>query len=178
MNGGKGGFSLTQVTHGGHSSSVTDYGKDLQDLMDKNFDFNKTETASCVPLCTAVADLKSLEHVTMGMKASRMDEVFPQLWKIYELVLVLACTSVSNERAFSAMKFIKSKLRSKMGEGFLDDELFIFMEKKLLSWDTFSVDDVINLFEDLYRSIDEDGIRTTDRRLELSRTVRYFSNGR
>lgn len=58
-----------------------------------------------------------------------LKHVFPQLWKIYDLVLVLPCTSVSNEQAFSAMKFIKSKLRSKMGEGFLDDELFIFIEK-------------------------------------------------
>lgn len=50
---------------------------------------------------------------------------FPQLYKLVCLINVLPITSASAERTFSALKLVKTRLRTKMGDGWLVDLLIL-----------------------------------------------------
>ena len=52
------------------------------------------------------------------------------LYKLLKLVLVLPVATASVERIFSAMNTIKNKLRSRMGQNFLNNCLTTFIERE------------------------------------------------
>ena len=47
------------------------------------------------------------------------------------LVLTLPVSTATTERAFSAMKLVKTRLRNKMEDGFLRDCLVLYIEKEI-----------------------------------------------
>jgi len=63
------------------------------------------------------------------------------------LVLTLPVSTATTERAFSAMKLVKTELRNKMEDDFLNDSLMLYIEKDIAS--TFSLDSIVDDFEDL-----------------------------
>jgi hypothetical protein len=64
------------------------------------------------------------------------------VYELLKLVLLLPIATASVERVFSAMVFVKIKLRNKMRDSLLDDRLVTFIER------FFEVDedDIINTF--------------------------------
>jgi hypothetical protein len=58
--------------------------------------------------------------------------LYPFLYKLLKLVLVLPVATASVEWVFSAMNYVKNKLRSRMGDQLLNDCMVIFIE-----WDLF-----------------------------------------
>ncbi|CAM8917654.1 unnamed protein product [Rhodiola kirilowii] len=54
---------------------------------------------------------------------------FPFVYRIIELVLVLLVATFTVEKAFSAMKIVKTYLRNKIGDGFPSDCLVCYIEK-------------------------------------------------
>jgi hypothetical protein len=72
----------------------------------------------------------------MKMVRTEKHLVFPLVYKFIELALLLSTTSV--ERAFLAMKIIKSKLRNKIKDVWFNDPMICYTE-----WEIFkSLDDV------------------------------------
>ncbi|KAL9665229.1 hypothetical protein QQ045_020642 [Rhodiola kirilowii] len=70
----------------------------------------------------------------MGEVARKMAKVgyhiaFPLVYRIIELVLVLPIATSTVERAFFAMKIVKTDLRNKIGDDFLTDCLVCYIEK-------------------------------------------------
>ena len=64
-------------------------------------------------------------------KVSRYDIVNDIVNKLLELVLLLPVAAASSvERIFSIMNFIKNKLRSKMGQKYLNGCLVTFIERE------------------------------------------------
>ena len=63
------------------------------------------------------------------------------------LVLTLPISTATTERAFSAMKIVKTNLRKKMENDFLTDSLMLYIEKDIAS--TFSLDSIVDDFENL-----------------------------
>jgi hypothetical protein len=57
--------------------------------------------------------------------------VFPLVYHIIELALLLPVANVTVERAFSAMKIIKTKLRNKMINGWLNDLMVCYIEREI-----------------------------------------------
>ena len=66
------------------------------------------------------------------------------VYNLLKLVLFLPVVTASVERVFSALTFVKTKLRNKMGDSLLDDCLHTFIERDIF----FQVDedDIINSF--------------------------------
>ena len=64
-----------------------------------------------------------------------------------DVVLTLPVSTATTERAFSAMKVVKTNLRNKMENEILTDSLMLYIEKDIAS--TFSLDSIVNDFEDL-----------------------------
>ena len=55
--------------------------------------------------------------------------VYPLVYLFVKLALTLPFTTASVERAFSAMKIVKNRLRNRMGDQFLNDYLISYFEK-------------------------------------------------
>jgi hypothetical protein len=69
------------------------------------------------------------------------------VYELLKLVLLLLVATTSVERVFSAMVFVKIKLRNKMRDNLLDDCLITFIERDIF----FEVDedDIIKTFMSL-----------------------------
>ena len=66
------------------------------------------------------------------------------VYNLLKLVLLLPVATASVERVFSALTFVKTKLRNRMEDSLLDDCLHTFIERDIF----FQVDedDIINIF--------------------------------
>ncbi|KAG2570828.1 hypothetical protein PVAP13_7KG034218 [Panicum virgatum] len=74
-------------------------------------------------------NLKSLAELSMMIVKRDMVSRYGIVYKLLKLVLVLPVATASVERIFSAMNTIKNKLRSKMGQNFLNNCLTTFIER-------------------------------------------------
>jgi hypothetical protein len=57
--------------------------------------------------------------------------MFPLVYRIIELALLLPVATATVERAFSAMKIIKTELRNKMIDGSLNDLMVCYIERQI-----------------------------------------------
>jgi len=57
--------------------------------------------------------------------------MFPLVYRLVELALLLPVATASVERAFSAMKIIKTELRNKMSDGWLNDLMVVYIEREI-----------------------------------------------
>jgi hypothetical protein len=68
----------------------------------------------------------------------------PLFCRLIQPVLTLLVSTATMERAFSAMKLIKTRLRNKMVDEFLRDCLIIYIEKEIAL--EFTIDSIIDDF--------------------------------
>ncbi|CAN0858512.1 hypothetical protein LINGRAHAP2_LOCUS7292 [Linum grandiflorum] len=59
----------------------------------------------------------------------RLEEQYTMICRLIHLILMLPVSTTTIERAFSAMKFVKNDLRTKMTDGFLADSLLMVIER-------------------------------------------------
>jgi hypothetical protein len=59
-----------------------------------------------------------------------VQEQFPQLYRLAQLLIVLPITSASAERSFSALKLLKTRMRTSLGDAWLVDLLILYIEKE------------------------------------------------
>ncbi|XP_037431879.1 zinc finger MYM-type protein 1-like [Triticum dicoccoides] len=78
-----------------------------------------------------------VQSLAMKMVETEKHLVFPLVYKLIELALILPVSTASVERAFSAMKIIKTKLRSKINNEWFNDLMICYTERELFK----SVDD-------------------------------------
>jgi hypothetical protein len=71
---------------------------------------------------------------------------------LIRLVLTLPVSTATTERAFSAMKLVKTRLRNKMEDGFLRDCLVTYIEKEIAIG--ISTDAIIDEFDEAPRRVD------------------------
>ena len=65
--------------------------------------------------------------------------------RLIRLVLTLPVSTATTERAFSAMKLLKTRLRNKMEDNFLRDCMIVYIEREIAM--KFTTDSII---DDLY----------------------------
>ena len=63
--------------------------------------------------------LKSIVDLAKKMVEVKKHIIFPKVYLLLKLALILPVATASVERAFSAMKLIKTDIRNKMGDKFL-----------------------------------------------------------
>ncbi|XP_028085633.1 uncharacterized protein LOC114286660 [Camellia sinensis] len=93
-------------------------------------EFQKLSTIS--ELCQLLAKTKKLTS-------------YPLIDRLIRLVLTLPVSTATSERAFSAMKLIKSKLHNRIEDGFLASYLITYIEKDIDRG--FDVDSIIHAFD-------------------------------
>lgn len=74
---------------------------------------------------------QDLESLATKMVETEKYLVFPLVYKLIELALLLPVSTASVERTFSAMKIIKSKLRNKINNDWFNDLMICYTERDI-----------------------------------------------
>jgi len=93
------------------------------------------------------ANLKSLGDLARVMIETRKYLSHPLVYRLLKLVLTLLIATVTVERCFSAMKIVKTTLRNRIGDQFLNDCLVCFVEREL--FDKVTNEIVIKRFQSM-----------------------------
>ncbi|XP_052621086.1 uncharacterized protein LOC111877426 [Lactuca sativa] len=89
-------------------------------------------------------NLKGIGNLAKMMVETNKHTIYPMVYLLLILALILPVATSTVERAFSAMKLIKNDLRHKMSDQFMNDCLVSYIEKDVL--DGISNDVLIDFF--------------------------------
>ncbi|PVH33693.1 hypothetical protein PAHAL_8G046400 [Panicum hallii] len=91
------------------------------------------------------SNLNSITALAKLMVDTNKHQAFPLVYKLLKLVLVLPVATASVERCFSAMKIVKTILRSRIENTFINDCIICFVEPAFVA--TISDNAVIDRFQ-------------------------------
>ncbi|KAL3846209.1 hypothetical protein ACJIZ3_003612 [Penstemon smallii] len=91
------------------------------------------------------SNLKGIGDLAQKLVATKRHITFSLVYKLVTLSLILPVATASVERAFSAMKMVKNRLRNRMGDQWLNDSLVVFIERDIFS--DISNDAIIDRFQ-------------------------------
>jgi hypothetical protein len=91
------------------------------------------------------SDLKGISDLIRKLVETKNHFVFPQVFLLLKLALILPVATATVERSFSAMKYIKSDLRNRMGSEFLNDILVSYIENDV--FENVTNDNIIQRFQ-------------------------------
>ncbi|KAM5552412.1 zinc finger MYM-type protein 1-like [Rosa sericea] len=83
------------------------------------------------------SELKGITDLAQKMVQKKKDVTYPLVYLLLTLALILPVATASVERVFSAMNIVKTRLRSRMGDEFMNDCLISYIEKDIFT----SIDD-------------------------------------
>ena len=63
----------------------------------------------------------------------KKNDVYPLIYKLLTLALILPVATATVERVFSAMKLVKTQLRNRIGDQWLNDSLVVYIEKHVFN---------------------------------------------
>ena len=81
----------------------------------------------------------------MKMVQTDRHTVFPLVYRLIELALILPVATASVERAFSAMNIIKTDLRNRMGDDWMNYNMVCYIERDVFQ--TINDDDILYRFQ-------------------------------
>jgi len=70
--------------------------------------------------------------------------IYPLVDRLIRLLLTLPVSTTTTERAFSAMKIVKTRLRNRMKDDFLANYLIVYIKKEIV--ERFTIDMIIDYF--------------------------------
>ncbi|XP_048599290.1 zinc finger MYM-type protein 1-like isoform X1 [Brassica napus] len=91
------------------------------------------------------ANLKNLGDLACMMVETKKHLSHPLVYRLLKLVLTLPVATATVERCFSAMKIVKTSLRNRISDQFLNDCVICFVEKEL--FEKVTNDAVIKRFQ-------------------------------
>ena len=74
---------------------------------------------------------EDIASLSMKMVETKKHLVFPLVFKLIELALLLPVSTASVERIFSTMNIIKRELRNKIEDDWMNDLMVCYMEKEI-----------------------------------------------
>ncbi|XP_062170960.1 uncharacterized protein LOC133876724 [Alnus glutinosa] len=84
-----------------------------------------------VPKHSNFQNMSTLSELCIGLANSEKSKIYPLIDRLIHLVLTLPVSTATTERAFSAMKLIKTRLRSRMEDEFLAYHMVVYIEKEI-----------------------------------------------
>ena len=79
------------------------------------------------------ANLKTISELAKVMVETGVHLSFPLIYRLVKLSLILPVATASVERCFSAMKLVKSVLRNRISDAFLNDCVICAIEREAFS---------------------------------------------
>jgi hypothetical protein len=77
-------------------------------------------------------NMSTISELCRGLAETNKSQHYHLIDRLIRLVLTLPVSTATTERAFSAMKHVKTVLRNKMEEEFLADSMMIYIERELV----------------------------------------------
>lgn len=93
------------------------------------------------------SSLQDIGNVARKMVKVGYHTTFPLVYRVIELILVLPVATATVERAFSAMKIVKTDLRNKIGDDFLTDALVCYIERDVFKG--IDNEDIMRYFQNM-----------------------------
>ncbi|PIN08128.1 Tam3-transposase (Ac family) [Handroanthus impetiginosus] len=93
------------------------------------------------------SSLNEIGDLSKKLVETKKHLVYSHMYRLIRFSLLLLVATASVERAFSAMKFIKTDLRNRMEDGFLNDCLITFKERDVFV--CISDDDIMTTFQNM-----------------------------
>ncbi|XP_076915293.1 uncharacterized protein LOC143574591 [Bidens hawaiensis] len=90
-------------------------------------------------------NLKGVSDLAKMMVETRKHNDYPLVYRLIKLSLVLPVATASVERSFSSMKHVKTELRNRMGDGYMNDSCICYIEREFLL--QVSIEDVMQRFQ-------------------------------
>jgi hypothetical protein len=84
-----------------------------------------------VPKHSDFQNISILSELCRGLAISAKSKIYNLIDRLIRLVLTFPVSTATTERAFSAMKLVKTRLRSRMEDEFLADNLVVYIEKEI-----------------------------------------------
>lgn len=78
-------------------------------------------------------DVRGIGGLAKRMVDTKKHLFHPQVYLLMTLALTLPVATASVERVFSAMSIVKSRLRNRMGDDFMNDSLVTYIEKDVFN---------------------------------------------
>ncbi|XP_035838909.1 uncharacterized protein LOC110942602 [Helianthus annuus] len=91
------------------------------------------------------ANMNGVSDLAKKMVETRKHIDYPLVYRLIKLSLVLPVATASVERSFSSMKHVKTELRNRMGDGYMNDSCICYIEKEFFQ--QVSIDDVMQRFQ-------------------------------
>ena len=77
--------------------------------------------------------LKGIGDLAQKMVQTGKNDVYPLVYRLLTLALILPVVTATVERVFSAMNFVKTRLRNRMRDQLLNDTLLVYVEKDIFN---------------------------------------------
>ncbi|KAK8341006.1 hypothetical protein V6Z11_A08G139600 [Gossypium hirsutum] len=104
-----------------------------------------------------------LKHYELDVFESKKLVMYPFVDRLIRLILILPVSIASSECTFSAMKIVKTQLRSKMEDDFLKSSSVVYIEKEIAK--KFDINKIIYDFSEV-----------KDRRVQFKYIIRFLSS--
>ena len=91
--------------------------------------------------------LSSIAELCQGLIEAEKSDTYYLIDRLIRLALTLPVSTATTEQAFSAMKIVKIRLRNKMEDEFLKDNLLVYIEKEIAK--SFNSDLILDDFVSL-----------------------------
>jgi hypothetical protein len=77
------------------------------------------------------SELNEIGKLSIKMVETGKSLVYPQVYRLITFALILPVATATVERAFSAMKLVKTEARNRMSDGWMNDSLLTFIERDI-----------------------------------------------
>ncbi|KAJ9537272.1 hypothetical protein OSB04_030005 [Centaurea solstitialis] len=91
------------------------------------------------------SNLNGIGDLAQKMVETKRDQVFPLVYLLIKLAFTLPVATATVERSFSAMHIVKNRLRNRMGDQWMNDNLVTYIEKDVLA--EVKNEDIIDVFQ-------------------------------
>jgi hypothetical protein len=95
----------------------------------------------------SLSGLVCLTDLSRSLIITGKAQIYPLVYRLVRLVLTLPVATATGERFFSAMKIIKTRLRTRMGADYLKDAMLLMVEKELA--DTVTNEEIMTYFQEM-----------------------------
>ena len=89
-------------------------------------------------------NMSTISELCRGLKISGKSKIYFLIDRLIRLVLTLPVSTATIERGFSTMKLLKTRLRNRMEDEFLADNMIVYIEKEIVG--NFTIEMIMDEF--------------------------------
>ena len=88
--------------------------------------------------------MSTISELCRRLQISRKSNIYFLIDRLIRLVLILPVSTSTTNRAFSAMKLLKTRFRNRMEDEFLADNMIVYIEKEIVG--NFTIEMIMDEF--------------------------------